>query len=190
MPRLFTAVDLSESVRKRALEFIEQLRPAASGVKWMDESQLHITLKFLGEVAEEHVPEIRDVMTTAARSIEPFEIEVAGAGSFPTLKRPNTLWLGVRQGSDLLDRLFRAIQRPLVKLRFPREERRFTPHLTLGRLKHGLRASAGLADTLQDFSDYSAGTSLINEVVLYESQLLPDGPIYRPLARARLGAEE
>lgn len=189
MPRLFTAVDLSESVRQRALDLIERLRPAAQGIKWVQDSQLHITLKFLGDVAQERVRDVQEVISAAAQTLEPFEIEVAGAGAFPSNRRPNILWLGVREGTDSLDKLFRAIQRPLVKLRIPREERRYSPHLTLGRMKHGQRALGKLADVLKEFADYSAGVSPIREVVLYESQLLPEGPLYTPLTRARLMGE-
>lgn len=186
MPRLFTAIDLAKPMRQRALELIEQLRPSGQGIKWATEAQMHITLKFLGEVPDERVEQVQSVVASAAREFEPFEIEVAGVGAFPGLKRPNILWLGVREGADSLDKLFRVIQRPLVKLRVPREERRYTPHLTLGRLKHGLRATQEFGEALQAYGDYSAGVSLVSEVVLYESQLLPSGPLYHPIIRAPL----
>lgn len=186
MPRLFTAVVVSDQVRQRAVDLIEKLRPAAGEVKWLDASQMHITLKFIGEVAPERVDEIQDVVVSAARTMEPFEIEVAGAGAFPSSNRPSVLWLDVREGAESLDKLFRAIQRPLVKLRIPREERKYTPHLTLGRLKRGRRAPAELSEAIQTHREYLAGTSLVSEVVLFESQLLPAGPVYLPLTNSRL----
>src|SRR5687768_14481435 len=146
MPRLFTALEISPETCERALDLVERLRPAAADFKWEKRENLHITLKFLGEVAPEQVDEVCRAITEAAADRAPFEFELFGAGVFPDLKRPSILWLGVREGSEQVEKLFRAIQRGATALGFPREDRKFSPHLTLGRLKRTARPPRGLGE--------------------------------------------
>ena len=186
MPRLFTALEISDQVHDRALDLVERLRPTATNFKWDKRENLHITLKFLGEVEADRVDAVCRAVTEAAASRPPFEFELFGAGAFPDLKRPSIVWLGVREGSEQIEKLFRAIQRGVTALGFEREARKFSPHLTLGRLKRNARPPRELGELVKQHSDFSAGTTLAREVVLFESQLAPGGSIYQALVRAPL----
>jgi RNA 2',3'-cyclic 3'-phosphodiesterase len=189
VPRLFTALEVSDEARDRVLDLVERLRPAAANFKWEKRENLHITLKFLGDVASEQVDAVCRSVTEAAAGREPFEFELFGAGAFPDLKRPSILWLGVREGGDQIEKLFRAIQRGTTALGFPREDRKFSPHLTFGRLKRTARPPRELGELVKQYDDFSAGKSLAREVVLFESQLAPGGSIYRVLARVPLAGK-
>lgn len=185
--RTFIAVTASPEVRARAIELIDALRPAAgdAGVKWVREANLHWTLQFLGEVDDLQIPEVCNRVAQAVAEIEVFDLEARGAGAFPSVDRPRTLWLGAAAGSDDMVALQKSIDRSLRKLGFRGENRRFVPHLTLGRAGRG-RPPASLAEILATLADFDAGTMSVDEVTIYSSQLTSEGPIYSVLSHAPL----
>jgi 2'-5' RNA ligase len=164
---------------------IRQLQQSAGDVKWVSEQNLHWTLQFLGEVDDLKIPEVCDRVAAAVAEIEAFDIEARGAGAFPSADRPRTLWLGAGAGGDEMIRLQKAIDLSLRKLGFRGENRRFVPHITLGRAGRG-RPPASLADELSALVDFDAGTMLVDEVTVYASQLTREGPIYDVLSHAPL----
>ena len=117
--------------------------------------------------------------------MEPFELACRGAGAFPSADRPKTLWLGAGQGSDEMVTLQAAIERPLTKLGFRGEARRYTPHLTLGRAGRQSHPRS-LAIELAALANFDAGTMLVDEVTIFASRLTPAGPEYDVLALAPL----
>jgi 2'-5' RNA ligase len=155
-------------------------------VRWVRLDGLHLTLRFLGPTAEEHV----DATTAAVRAVAaaasgPIELELAGAGAFPRPDRPRTLWIGVRGDLDGLSRLAASTERALVGAGWPPESRPFRPHLTLAR-SDGLPAGALVATRLADaMADLSIGCS-VDRVGLYES-VTGGGPArYVPVTLERL----
>jgi 2'-5' RNA ligase len=185
MPRTFIAVAASPEIRNSARKLAEILRPAAGDVKWVAPENLHWTLQFLGEIDILEANTICTAVTAAVAEVEAFELECRGAGAFPGADRPRTLWLGAGKGSQAMVALHAAIQKKLDRLGYRGEHRRFVPHVTLGRAgRKGpprplIRELAGLAE-------FDGGAMLVDEVVVYASQLGPDGPSYDPLARAPL----
>jgi 2'-5' RNA ligase len=121
----------------------------------------------------------------AALEHEPFELTLCGAGAFPAADRPRTLWLGVGEGRDAIIALQSSIERALEPLGFRGEARRYTPHLTIGRPGRGEPPRA-LANELATMADLQAGTMLVDEVVVYSSELTREGPVYEPLGFAPL----
>jgi 2'-5' RNA ligase len=183
--RTFVAVTVSADIRRAAGKLAEQLRPAAGDVKWVATENLHWTLQFLGNIDERDIPEVCQAVATAALEREPFDLEARGAGAFPSADRPRTLWIGAGQGAREMAALHTAIQRRLKKRGYRSEERRFVPHITLGRAgRKGPTRS--LAIELADLADYDAGTMFVDEVTVYSSQLGSEGPSYDVLARAPL----
>jgi 2'-5' RNA ligase len=185
--RTFIAVAASAEVRHGALRLIETLRPVAGDVKWVEAENLHWTLQFLGNLDERNLPEVCDAVAKAAVEIEPFEVETRGAGAFPSADRPRTLWIGAAEGGRPMSVLHAAIERRLKKRGYRGEERRFVPHITLGRAR-GKDRPQSLASELAALANYDAGTMLVDEVSVYASELGPDGPEYRILARAPLSS--
>jgi 2'-5' RNA ligase len=183
--RTFVAVELGPDIRSRAQQVIRKLQPVAGDVKWVAAENMHWTLQFLGDVDDLETPAVCDVVAAAVADIEPFEIVVRGAGAFPSADRPRTLWLGAGRGANEMSTLQSAIELGLETLGFRGEARRFSPHVTLGRVGRGTPPRE-LAQELAALADFAAGTMLVDEVTVFASLLTRDGPEYRTLAHASL----
>jgi len=187
--RAFVAVDATREVAKQAAQLIRVLSSAtAAQVKWNQPDQMHFTLKFLGEIEITESAEICQALKRAAMSNSPFEIDVQGAGAFPSLDRPRTVWLGVGDGSAELEALQGAVDAELLRLGYRPEPRRFQGHLTIGRVKEG-RVGPELGQAIAQWQNFDAGSMPVRDVRLYSSVLRPEGPVYEVLGRARLGGE-
>lgn len=187
--RAFVAVEIDPAIREAAVELIDKLRDASADVKWVEPENLHLTVKFLGDVPLTETAAICQALQRAAGEVEPFELELGGAGAFPSNGRPRTIWLGAAGDERPMRALADAVEKRLQKLGFRREARRFEVHLTLGRIRKPGPGVKQLGEKLTELSDYPAGKMSVNEIVLFSSQLTADGPIYAPLGRARLRAK-
>ena len=186
--RTFVAVEIDAAVRGRAAELIRALGAAGAEVKWVDPRNLHLTLKFLDEVAVAEIPRVCDAVGRAAAEVEPFDLEVRGAGAFPNAGRPKTVWLGAGGGQDSMIALHASVEAALGKLGFRKEHRRFEPHLTLGRVRSGGPAVADLGQLLRQQAEFDAGACHVDELVVFSSELTPAGPVYAAFGRAPLKA--
>ncbi len=185
--RTFVAVPLDSGIRQRAVALQGQLGQAGTPVKWVEPENLHVTMLFLGEVDAREVLDVCRSVQNAAEAIPPFEIEVTGLGGFPNLRRPRTLWIGVGEGAAEMVGLHDALEGPLLELGcYRREDRGFTPHITLGRVKTG-----DLTDPMQTALAKSAawrgGRQPVNSVHVLSSELTANGPTYTVLSRCKLG---
>ncbi|HAY79445.1 MAG TPA: RNA 2',3'-cyclic phosphodiesterase [Planctomycetaceae bacterium] len=187
--RTFIAVDVSAQVQAAADAAMECLRGSGSAVNWLQPENVHLTLKFLGEVPNVEVHAVcREVQAAVAESgVLPFEVDCHGLGAFPDIERARTVWFGVRDGGEPLIQLHDAIDARLPKLGFASERRRFHPHVTLGRVKCGGRERQPLVDLLRTHQDWEVGAWPISEVLIYSSTLEKGGPIYDVMGRAPLG---
>jgi 2'-5' RNA ligase len=184
--RTFLAVEIDLPVRDRAESLIRQFRTVPADVKWVDRQNLHLTLKFLGDVPVTDTPQIIQAITMAVAETQPFQLEIHGAGAFPDLRRPRTLWFGVRAGAEPMVALHRQVESALKKLHYPPEGRKFSPHLTIGRVRDGGPALADLGRLLQEHAEADIGHTPVKEVVVFASHLDPTGPTYEALGRAPL----
>jgi len=187
--RTFVAVELDRAVRARAAELIAALRAAPAEVKWVEPHNLHLTFKFLDEVPSREIPRVCEAVAAAAAKVEPFELEIFGAGAFPNASRPRTIWLGAREGEQQMAALQQQLELALAKLGFRKEARRYQTHLTIGRVRQGGPAMGDLGDRLRAQADFAAGRCAVHEVVVFSSQLERTGPIYTALGRAALGVK-
>lgn len=186
--RAFVAVPLSEEVRAAALEAQGRLREAwGDKVKWVEGDNLHITLKFLGQVEVEGVGRIGDVLERIAGGFGPFEVRTGGVGAFPSPGRVRVVWYGVREGGQSLAALGRAVEKSLEGLGFEAEER-FHAHVTLGRVR---RESDGRALAWPEGIGSEDGECLmrIERFVLMQSILSGSGPTYQIWREFPLGGE-
>lgn len=178
--RLFVAIEIEPEIRDRISEFVARLRPGLSKARWVRPEGLHITLKFLGNVADDRSSRIegalRAVQANAVR------VSVAKLGVFPNPKSPRVLWVGVDAG-DRLGRLARAVDQQMGSIGFQSEKREFSPHVTLARFNHPPRGNLG---SLLSEAPPSFGTMTANEFHLYESKLSPQGSRYIKLASFKL----
>jgi RNA 2',3'-cyclic 3'-phosphodiesterase len=190
MPRVrtFIAVELSPRVIARAGDLIDKLRVAPAEINWVRPQQMHLTLKFLGDIPDTETPDVCRVVDQVAAGFEPFEITCRGAGAFPNLRDPRTLWIGIEDGADELKRLQAEIDTAMkTKLGYAKEQRGFHPHLTIGRVKRELPGGRGeLAKLLEENARFDADLAIIDEVVTFASFLGRQGPTHDALGRAEL----
>src|SRR5438132_8138465 len=190
MPRLrtFIAVEMSPSVIARVGDLIDKLRVAAAEINWVRPQQMHLTLKFLGDVPDTETPDICRVVDQVAAVFEPFEITCRGVGAFPNSRDPRTLWIGIEDGAEELKRLQAALDTALkMELGFAKEPRGFHPHLTLGRVKRELPGGQGeLTKLLEQHVHLHADLAIIAELVTFASFLGRQGPSHEPLAHSPL----
>lgn len=191
MVRVFCAVDLSAEARKKAAEHITSLRQQVpeSHAKWERPEKLHLTLKFLGDISTADVVLLTRAAQTTAVSIKPFELALDGTGFFPprNLARARVLWLGVLDPTGSLGQLQAALETACADQGFAREERPFSPHLTLARLR-GEKSDQMLARAHQS-TPFAKITFSVSELMVMKSELLPTGSRYTPLARCLLGPQ-
>lgn len=188
--RTFIAVEIAPTVRSAAVRLIERLRASQAKVKWIEAENLHFTLKFLGDVPAEEINNVCRAVDEAASPFTPFELVAKGCGAFPSPARPRTVWLGTEEGSEPMELLVQAIERLLEPLGFAREHRRFTPHLTLGRVREGPAAALRqLAELIEKHADFDAGSMIVDEVTVFSSTLGRGGSKYEALSRIDLRGE-
>ncbi|NLF09654.1 MAG: RNA 2',3'-cyclic phosphodiesterase [Pirellulaceae bacterium] len=184
--RTFVAVEISQPIRARAAELIAALANAPAGVKWVEPHNLHLTLKFLGEVHQREAAAVCRAVEQAAGELPPFQFEVRGAGAFPSPARPRTVWIGAGKGDEQMVELHDRIEVRLAALGFREEHRRFQPHLTIGRARGGM-GIAELGEMVKQHADFTAGVMLVEKTTVFSSTLTPDGPIHESIGTARLG---
>lgn len=187
--RTFVAVETSPVVRHAALRLIDQLRAAPAQVKWVEPENMHVTLKFLGDVDPREIHKVCGAVKGAAAGLEPFELEIRGAGAFPNANRPGTVWLGAGQGAEQMAALFRPIEKALEGLGFRREPRQFHAHLTLGRVRRGCPGVQELGELIRARADYQAGRMKVRQATVFSSRLGPEGPTYEVLGNAKLAGK-
>ncbi|MBN1693336.1 MAG: RNA 2',3'-cyclic phosphodiesterase [Dehalococcoidales bacterium] len=187
--RSFIAVELPVEL-KQALSRLQAKMKSASAapVKWVEPGNIHLTLKFLGDVSTEIIGRITAVLEDAARGTHPFDIGVSGLGAFPALKRARVIWVGLTGELEKLEQLQKRIEAGLEPLGFPPEGRPFSPHLTIGRVRDYARPDDRLA-----LGELIGGTILeqeykigVNAVHLIKSQLTREGPIYSKISAVTL----
>ncbi len=184
--RTFIAVETSDAVRNRAAELIGILAATGAKVSWVQPRNLHLTLKFLDEVRLNSIPEVCAAVQKAAGEFEPFDLEIRTAGAFPSAGRPRTIWLGTGSGSESLSKLHAGLENRLKPIGFPKEHRRFAAHLTLGRVRGASPALGELGLLIGQHADFTAGQFHVAKLVVFSSELTPQGPIYETLGRAAL----
>jgi 2'-5' RNA ligase len=190
--RIFIGIDLEPEVRSRIERFLEGVEGFAPDARWVRPESLHVTLKFIGEQPPERV----EAITERLRRVESseFEIQAAGYGFFPTAKAPRVFWIGIHAGPQLAE-LAENVDMATAELGIRREDRPFSPHLTVarGRGRSGSPKSrkgdspnatfAALAKRLAAMGELDFGTMTAYEFILYQSQLSPKGSKYTKLQR-------
>jgi len=184
MIRTFICIELPFEVKQSLEELQDTLRSLSRGVRWVRVEGIHLTLKFLGDVEKEGISAIAAQIQTACVGTAPFVLKVQGVGAFPDFKRPRVYWAGVDDSSGALLSLQKSIEEGLENLGFAREQRRFSPHLTLGRV----RSSEGLNAVRQALENTALPPVqfTVNQVVVMQSQLRPSGAVYSPLQVIKL----
>jgi 2'-5' RNA ligase len=185
--RAFIGVRINPDIARRITEVISQLKPRVRGVRWVPEENFHFTLKFLGRVDDEKILPIHRALVQQLKLFSRFTINAKGLGVFPGLKRPRVLWVGL-EGSQLA-LLAAAVEEALEPIGFLPEARSFKPHLTIARWRQPERLSKAVSEEIERWKGHEFGESQVEEVIVFQSVLRPDGAIYRPLQVLTLANE-
>ena len=187
MMRAFVAIEITQSVANKLTVVQRGLQEAVGGrdVRWVRADAIHITLQFLGEISAEQASMLSEEFGRAAESVEPFTLAASGLGCFPNCRRPRLLWAGVEDDLSALERLQNATERCAIQLGHAPDRRRFSAHLTIGRISSRLRRVE--ADVLREAVRAAKGQRFgewrVAEMVLMQSTLGSDGAQYTRWAR-------
>jgi 2'-5' RNA ligase len=185
--RCFVATELPDAVRTRLADLQKGLAALDRDVRWTRPDQIHLTIKFLGEVPDADVPGVCGVAAKVARACAPFAIEVRGAGCFPPRGPARIVWAGLGDLPDALINCHREIESAYAEIGFKPEDRPFHPHLTVGRVRDP-RGSYSVRTAVDNQQHFTGGTLQVEELVVFQSILDRSGPTHLVLSRARLSA--
>jgi len=183
--RAFIAIEIPDEIKREIVGLQEQLRETKVDASWPRPEGVHLTLKFLGETAEARIAEIMNGIRTAARGTGPFRLEVKGMGTFPNPRNARVVWIGFGGEIEKLTRLQVAVEDAMAFIGMAREERAFTPHLTVGRIKF-IRARDKWLKALDEVKDIILPGFDVEAVSLMKSELKPSGAVYTEMGRVEL----
>jgi RNA 2',3'-cyclic 3'-phosphodiesterase len=184
--RLFVCVELPGEVRDDLAELRHALRATGARVSWVAPSNIHLTLAFLGDVAQTRIPTIASALDETLRDCRPIELCVEGSGAFPSLTRPRVIWAGVGGEREALGAIYRRVAASLARVGVFEESKPFSPHLTLGRVKDPRDPALDSVRSILASRKPCGEPFLATEITLMRSELLPHGPRYTPLNRTQL----
>lgn len=180
LTRCFIAIEIPASIHRNISEYIIKLEPFSKGIRWVRPQAIHLTLKFLGEIEKNKLDKIRQSLFEVTGQLSPFELTITDAGCFPNKQHPRVFWLGLDMGPENeLSLLHAWIEEALEKIGFEKEKRKFSPHLTFGRVKQSKNYSA-LFEFINE-NPFEAKSFNVNKIDLIKSDLKQTGAIYTTL---------
>jgi 2'-5' RNA ligase len=187
--RAFIAIDLTTEILQRLDQVSTQLKTRLEGVpvRWVTVDNIHLTLKFLGDVSLANVEMLEKILQTEVNAHHVFEISVGQLGAFPSNRRPRVVWVGVEAPAEL-SAVQNGVENAMARLGYAREDRPFSPHLTLGRISRNANRQDErlIGDAIESIKLGFLGVARVNEVHLYRSDLHPSGAVYTRLFTAAL----
>lgn len=187
--RIFIAVPLAPALRDAVGTLEQQLESAGVALRWIKPENLHFTLRFLGHISPAQLVRARRATREAVESTGAFRIRLAGLGAFPSVRRPQVVWVGVTEGEEQLRDLARRLDDTLARQRFPKEPRSFQAHLTLARIK-GPGRPPSLEAAISSLEGVDVGEQGVSSLVVMESLLRASGALYVPVEEVPLSTHE
>lgn len=186
--RTFIAIELSEEIKTVLTQIQSYLKYAGADVKWVEKDNIHLTLKFLGEINDKKCEKVKSALAEIAKSAKSFEISLKDIGTFPQIDSPRVIWVGLDKGAKESTELALKIDEALSKIGFDKEPRPFAAHLTIGRVRSPENKEE-LKEKIQSYAkhDLTPHTQFISSLILFQSTLTPKGSIYTKLYEAKIG---
>lgn len=184
MTRVFIALEMDSAIQRRLKEVIHQSMRALPSVRWVNSENIHLTLAFLGELNDEELAMATQVAREAVKRCRSFSYQLTSMNIFGTLRQPRTIWIGVEEPSGMLQQLYNVLKQQLEQHSFRTEERPFSPHLTLARVKAPLsrEEQQQLQMLLSHKHPISTKAYPVGSIEVVKSELLRDGAVYTALA--------
>ncbi len=186
--RAFIAIELPERIKDFLSRIQGQLKSAGADVKWVEPQNIHLTLKFLGEINEERLVRSAQILEEITRGKNSFQIRLSSVGAFPKISSPRVVWVGIDKGDSETKEIARALEEAIEKIGISKEDRPFSSHITIGRARSSLNRDK-LVVILNKLADNLGGESpefTVTKIALFKSTLTPKGPIYEALKEAIL----
>ena len=183
--RTFIAVDFSPEIKEALAQAEAHLKYSGADVKWVEKDNIHLTLKFLGEVDEKKLEEIKIALEAICGQTKPFDTQVHDLGAFPKIEYPRVIWAGIDKGATELKALAEKVDEALSKLGFEKETRAFAAHLTIGRVKSP-KNKEKLKEKMAAYKLPDIPPHRIDSVIIFKSTLTPKGSIYTKFHEAKL----
>ena len=182
--RCFIAIKLPTEVRNRISEYIVKLNGYTGDVRWVRAENIHLTLKFLGEIDLSRVDQIKQLLKPICSNFSPFNLNISGSGCFPGKKRPRVFWLGMEQGTENpLFGIHQWIEDKLEQINFDREKRRFSPHLTIGRVRARQQGDFSELFSFMERIPFASIQMIVSEIYFIQSNLTPTGAEYKVIEK-------
>ena len=186
--RCFIALPVDEKIRQGAKKLVSSLQGLPTRVSWVRPSNLHLTIRFLGDQEQSFLPALHKALESACQDLPTFELQYQKLGAFPPKRAPRTLWVGVGGELETLHRLNDNLTKELSSLGIPKEKRQFSPHLTLGRVRKHLSYAQWTSASAQ-LGLVDLGSCKVSKCLLMKSELQKgQAPIYSSIATIELGA--
>jgi 2'-5' RNA ligase len=188
--RVFIAIELPEEI-KNALQRLQlRLRQTGADVKWVAQQNIHLTLKFLGEIDDEKANSLSQAIEDIAKRHSVFTLHIAKLGAFPKRESPRVIWVGIGQGDEQVKKIALALEEKIALLGIPKEERPFSSHITIGRTRSMFNRQNLIQELkkLEDSFALDVKEFLVDKLTLFKSTLTPRGPLYTILKEASLRA--
>jgi len=184
MPKFRGFIAIEINVPSKIVEIENEIRKTGANVKLVKPENMHLTLKFLGDTNEELIDEIEKIMKESVEGIEPFNIQLKGTGVFPNPNYIKVIWIGIQNGEQIIP-IAQKIDEKISKLGFKKEKRKFSPHLTIGRVKSAKNKDK-LIKIIEKYRDVQFTDLKVEFLKLIKSELTPKGPIYTTIKEIKL----
>ncbi|MBN1870704.1 MAG: RNA 2',3'-cyclic phosphodiesterase [Candidatus Omnitrophica bacterium] len=183
--RTFIAIPLNTEIQQAISRVQERLKKHDCSIKWVKPENIHLTLKFLGDVELEKIDTIKQKLESLFKGIGPVKLEMTQLDAFPSINHPKILWIGLKDDEQKISRQVSVLEDELGKLGFKKEERPFSPHVTIGRIRSPRNIQA-LSEAMSEYSFPAGLKQVIDCIILYKSTLTSQGPIYESLHETKL----
>ena len=182
--RAFIAIELPARIAQGLEKIQDGLKDETNKVAWVKPENIHLTIKFLGDIETNKIDSITKVLEDAAGNLSNFKISIKGIGAFPTIENPRVLWVGIEEDDTNISQLYNNLEHGLTALGFEKEQRTFKPHLTLGRVKF-LKDKKLLKQRFEKMADINLGQFTAASLYLFESKLTPEGAVHTKLKEVK-----
>jgi 2'-5' RNA ligase len=174
--RSFIAIELNKEIQDALANIQTDLRSSGADIKWVKPRNIHLTLKFLGNIDTNLIPKIKNILEDITKKYKNFSGDLTELGAFPKLHNPRVIWVGMQTGKDKIISITKELEDNLSKIGIPQEEKEFHPHVTLGRIKSSINRLK-LVELLNN-TKISILKFQVKKITLFKSTLTPEGPIY------------
>ena len=185
--RTFIAIELPTEVKDKLSKIQEQLKKSGADVKWVEPKNIHLTLKFLGEIDDKKLEKIIEIIDGTVKDKNTFHIRISSLGAFPKINYPRVIWIGIDKGDCETKEIAKELEEKIAKIGIPKEGKAFSSHITIGRTRSTLNREKLVQELKTQSANFCGGLEfVVTKITLFKSTLTPGGPIYEALKETNL----